>query len=93
MVACGTLSVVVTESLFTVAIGNPLPPLGVLCEVCGDSVLVGGVAVGVVFVNGDSGTGTGALDGFEEGGGVLGLGGRWIWGDFSGLGGWGAGGE
>ena len=48
---------------------------------------------GVVFVRGERdevGVGGGGL---EEGGGVLGLGGLWSWGDFSGRGGWGPGGS
>ena len=78
-----------------VAIGNPLLPFGVACDVCCVLVVVEGEGVefgGVAFDNGDAGTGVGSggLE-REEGGGVLGLGGRCSWGDFSGLGGWGAG--
>ena len=47
---------------------------------------------GVVFVRGEREAGVGG-GGLEEGGGVLGLGGLWSWGDFSGRGGWGPGGS
>lgn len=87
-VGCG-LPVVApgNEPTFAV-IGNPVPPLGVAsCEV----VEGGGVALGgVAFVNGDAGRGVGSGGLEEGGGGVLGLGGRCTWGDFSGRGGWGA---
>lgn len=77
-----------------VTIGNPLPPFGVACDVSRELVVEGeGVEFGgVAFDNGDAGTGlgSGGLES-EEGGGVLGLGGRCSWEDFSGLGGWGAG--
>ena len=46
----------------------------------------------VVFVRGEREAGVGR-GGLEEGGGVLGLGGLWSWGDFSGRGGWGPGGS
>ena len=81
------------ESPF-VAIGNLLPPLGVMCEVWSLLVLLAAAAevvlVGVASANRDTGTGTGGGAFLEGGGGVLGLGGRCSWGDLSGLDGWGA---
>ena len=74
------MSVVLLVALETVsllvAIGNSLPPFGVDCGCVLDWLVAddGGMAVGVVSTNGDTGTGVGA-GGLEAGGGVLGLGG------------------
>ena len=75
------------ETSVFVADGNALSQLEVEF---GAEVLGGTGEGGVALVSREGGTVGVGGGGFEEGGGVLGLGGLWIWGDFSGRGGWGA---